>query len=128
MFETLSTYWPHILVALSIILGMPAAIHATMTKEEVRAAIGWVGVIVLSPVVGALIYAVGGINRIRRKTLNLSREGLLAAGWHHMAEYDVTNEHVRVTYGGAVAAMQRLGISHVTLQVERDRICEAPCP
>ncbi|WP_439625745.1 phospholipase D-like domain-containing protein [Shinella sp.] len=109
MIETFSTYWPHILVALSIILGVPAAIHATMTKEEVRAAIGWVGVIVLSPVVGALIYAIGGVNRIRRKTLNLSREGLLAAGWHHMAEYDVSNEHMQVTYGGALAAMQRLG-------------------
>ncbi|WP_242219513.1 phospholipase D-like domain-containing protein [Shinella zoogloeoides] len=109
MFETLSTYWPHILVALSIVLGVPAAIHATMTKEEVRAAIGWVGVIMLSPVVGPLIYAVGGVNRIRRKTLNLSREGLLAAGWHHMAEYDVSNEHVQVAYGGALAAMQRLG-------------------
>lgn len=109
MFETLSAYWPHILVVLSIILGVPAAIHVTMTKEEVRAAIGWVGVIVLSPVIGALIYAVGGVNRIRRKTLNLSREGLLAAGWHHMAEYDVTNEHVKVAYGGALAAMQRLG-------------------
>ncbi len=109
MFETLSAYWPHILVALSIVLGVPAAIHATMTKEEVRAAIGWVGVIMLSPVVGPLIYAVGGVNRIRRKTLNLSREGLLAAGWHHMAEYDVSNEHVQVAYGGALAAMQRLG-------------------
>jgi cardiolipin synthase len=109
MFETLSAYWPHILVALSILLGVPAAIHATMTKEEVRAAIGWVGVILLSPVVGPLIYAVGGVNRIRRKTLNLSREGLLAAGWHHMAEYDVSNEHVQVTYGEALAAMQRLG-------------------
>jgi cardiolipin synthase A/B len=109
MFETFSAYWPHILVALSIILGVPAAIHATMTKEEVRAAIGWVGVIVLSPVVGALIYFIGGVNRIRRKTLNLSREGLLAAGWHHMAEYDVSNEHMQVTYGGALAAMQRLG-------------------
>ena len=109
MFETLSAYWPHILVALSILLGVPAAIHATMTKEEVRAAIGWVGVIMLSPVVGPLIYAVGGVNRIRRKTLNLSREGLLAAGWHHMAEYDVSHEHMQVTYGGALAAMQRLG-------------------
>ncbi|OJU97516.1 MAG: cardiolipin synthase, partial [Shinella sp. 65-6] len=109
MFETLSAYWPHIFVALSIALGVPAAIHATMTKEEVRAAIGWVGVIVLSPVVGALIYAVGGVNRIRRKTLNLSREGLLAAGWHHMAEYDVSNEHMKVAYGGALAAMQRVG-------------------
>lgn len=109
MIETFSAYWPHFLVALSIILGVPAAIHATMTKEEVRAAIGWVGVIVLSPVVGALIYAIGGVNRIRRKTLNLSREGLLAAGWHHMAEYDVSHEHVQVAYGGALAAMQRLG-------------------
>ena len=109
MFETFSAYWPHILVALSILLGVPAAIHATMTKEEVRAAIGWVGVIVLSPVVGPLIYAIVGVNRIRRKTLNLSREGLLAAGWHHMAEYDVTNEQMRETYGEALAAMQRLG-------------------
>ena len=109
MFETLSAYWPHIFVALSIVLGVPAAIHATMTKEEVRAAIGWVGVILLSPVVGALIYAVGGVNRIRRKTLSLGREGLLAAGWRHREEYDVTNEHVQVAYGGAIAAMQRLG-------------------
>ena len=109
MFETLSAYWPHILVALSIILGVPAAIHATMTKEEVRAAIGWVGVIMLSPVVGPLIYAIGGVNRIRRKTLNLSREGLLAAGWHHMAEYDVSNAYMQVAYGRALAAMQHLG-------------------
>jgi cobalt-zinc-cadmium efflux system protein len=28
----------------------------------------------------------------------------------------------------ALAEMKRLGIDHVTLQVERDRICEAPCP
>ncbi len=109
MFETLSAYWPHILVVLSVALGVPAAIHATMTKEEVRAAIGWVGVIVLSPVVGPLIYAVGGVNRIRRKTLNLGREGLLAVGWHHLEEYDVSDEDVQATYGEALAAMQRLG-------------------
>jgi cardiolipin synthase len=109
MFDTISTYWPHILVALSIGLGVPAAIHATMTKEEVRSAIGWVGVILLSPVVGALIYLVGGVNRIRRKTLNFSREGLLAGGWDHVEEYDVTNEHMQVTYSGALASMQRLG-------------------
>ena len=27
-----------------------------------------------------------------------------------------------------VPYLARLGISHVTLQVERDSICEAPCP
>ena len=41
-----------------------AAIHAAMTKEEVRAAIGWVGVIILSPIISALLYAIAGINRI----------------------------------------------------------------
>ncbi len=110
MLETFYAYWPHILVALSLILGVPAAIHATMTKEEVRAATGWVGVIVLSPIVGALLYTVLGINRIRRKGLNLSREGLLAEG-HRPTGYEVSNEHVQVAYGGALAAMQRLGDS-----------------
>ncbi|SPU59066.1 Cardiolipin synthetase [Brucella melitensis] len=54
MLDLVSHYWPHILFVLSIVLGAIAAIHATMTKEEVRTAIGWVGVIVLSPIVGRL--------------------------------------------------------------------------
>ena len=40
----LEHYWPHILAAISFLLGATAAIHAAMTKDEVRAAIGWVGV------------------------------------------------------------------------------------
>ena len=45
MFELLSPYWPHILAFLSITMGAAAAIHAAMTKREVRSAIGWVGII-----------------------------------------------------------------------------------
>ena len=41
MFQLLSIYWPHILFVISIAMGAAAAIHATMTKEEVRAATGW---------------------------------------------------------------------------------------
>ena len=63
MYETLQTYWPHILFALGLLMGIPAAIHAAMTKDDVRAAIGWVGVILLSPVLGAIIYAIAGVNR-----------------------------------------------------------------
>ncbi|MCP8896643.1 phosphatidylserine/phosphatidylglycerophosphate/cardiolipin synthase family protein [Shinella daejeonensis] len=108
MLDTFYAYWPHILVVLSLVLGVPAAIHATMTKEEVRAAIGWVGVIMLSPVVGALLYSIAGVNRIRRKTLNLGREGLLADG-HPKTGHEVSGEHVQSAFGGALAAMQRLG-------------------
>ncbi len=60
MFDLVSHYWPHILAVLSIVLGTIAAIHATMTKDEVRTALGWVGVIVLSPIVGAVVYALAG--------------------------------------------------------------------
>ncbi|TGV25915.1 PLDc_N domain-containing protein, partial [bacterium M00.F.Ca.ET.168.01.1.1] len=54
-------------------MGTVAAVHATMTKEEVRSALGWVGVIVLSPIVGAVIYAIAGINRIRRSNITQQR-------------------------------------------------------
>ncbi len=73
MSEFLSVYWPHILATVSVVLGAAAAIHATMTKEDVRSAAGWVGVILLSPLVGALIYFVAGINRIRRRALVVRR-------------------------------------------------------
>jgi len=39
----------------------------------VSAATGWVGVMVLSPILGVLIYAVAGINRIRRATITAQR-------------------------------------------------------
>lgn len=110
MLQTISDYWPHFLVVLSIVLGTPAAIHATMTKEEVRAAIGWVGIILLSPILGAVIYYAVGVNRIRRKTLTLQRAGSFAKkGHHHMALYDVSDEAIHTRHGGAVAAMKRLG-------------------
>ena len=69
----LEHYWPHILAAISFILGATAAIHAAMTKDEVRAAIGWVGIIMLSPILGAAIYAVAGINRMRRASVREKR-------------------------------------------------------
>ncbi len=72
MIETIETYWPHILAVLSILLGVPAAVHAAMTKDEVRAALGWVGIIILSPIIGAALYFVAGVNRIRRTSIGSS--------------------------------------------------------
>ena len=85
MFYLISTYWPHILFIVSLAMGAAAAIHAAMTKEEVRAAIGWVGVIILSPIVGAVLYAIAGINRIRRASLSLRRDALIPEADNHPA-------------------------------------------
>ncbi len=69
MYALLTTYWPHILLVLSIVMGGVAAVHATMSKRDVRSAVGWVGVILLSPIIGTVIYAVAGINRMRRQSI-----------------------------------------------------------
>lgn len=63
-----ATYWPHIFFVITLIVGVIAAIHAAMTKDDVRAAIGWVGVVMLSPLLGAFIYAIVGVNRFRHRT------------------------------------------------------------
>ena len=62
-------YWPHLAVAFSIAAGAAAAIHAAMTKRDVRAAIGWVALTLFSPFLGALFYLVAGINRVRYSKL-----------------------------------------------------------
>ncbi len=64
--EILIGYWPHILLVLSVVASAVAATHAAMTKEDVRAAIAWVGVILFSPFFGAFLYLIAGINRIRK--------------------------------------------------------------
>ncbi|HRO21403.1 phospholipase D-like domain-containing protein [Alcaligenes phenolicus] len=65
----LHDYWPHLALVLSVILGASAAIHAAMTKNDVRAAISWVGVIIMSPLLGPFLYLIAGINRVRRQSL-----------------------------------------------------------
>ena len=68
-----------------------AAVHAALYKEEVRAAIGWVAVIILVPLFGSLFYYLIGINRIRRRAVALRRERErtmlpLPPGWLRPAE------------------------------------------
>jgi cardiolipin synthase len=110
MFSLLSTYWPHILAVLSITMGLAAAIHAAMTKEEVRAAVGWVAVIILSPIVGALLYAIAGINRIRRATLSSQRNVLFQKDAHgELATFDASGDLVARTFGGRFQSMKTLG-------------------
>ncbi len=66
-------YWPHMTLLLGWVVGSIAAVHAAMTKTEVRAAIGWVGVIMMSPILGPLAYLIAGINRIRYDSISEQR-------------------------------------------------------
>ncbi|UCA45077.1 MULTISPECIES: cardiolipin synthase [unclassified Pseudochrobactrum] len=113
MFDALISYWPvywpHIVLGFSLIIGAIAAIHATMTKEEVRSALGWVGVIMLSPIIGAVVYAIAGVNRIRRTSLSMQRAGMTDIELYHLSHYDASPDEVRDASGNNFIAMKRLG-------------------
>ncbi|HET9452596.1 MAG TPA: phospholipase D-like domain-containing protein [Aggregicoccus sp.] len=72
---------PHLLAALSVLFSLLGSGHAVLHKRDVRAAVGWVGLIWLVPLVGALLYVLLGVNRIRRagKTLGMGRGSLAHA-------------------------------------------------
>lgn len=109
MIDLFTTYWPHILATLSIMMGASAAIHATMTKQEVRTALGWVGVILLSPFVGAAIYAVAGINRIRRSSLGQQRSLMHGTIMDRVALFDADDDLVIARFGRRFLAMKNVG-------------------
>src|SRR2546430_1720705 len=58
----------HIGVAgLALLLSIIASAHAVLYKRDSRAAIAWVGFVWLVPLLGALLYFVFGVNRLRRQ-------------------------------------------------------------
>ena len=71
------------------------------------------------------LQAIAGIESVHDLHVWTVTSGMVAMSAHAVVKEPGENQKV---LEAAVAAMQRLGISHVTLQVERDRICEAPCP
>jgi cardiolipin synthase len=99
-------YWPDIVLAASLVLGIAGAIHAIMTKDDVRAATGWVGVIVLNPILGALIYLVLGVNRVRRAAI-ARRRRRSGAGMDDRETSPALD--VAVASARQFASLQRLG-------------------
>ncbi|MBX2835214.1 MAG: PLDc N-terminal domain-containing protein, partial [Gammaproteobacteria bacterium] len=52
---------------LYLLFAVVAAVHVLLNKENEGAAVSWLGVIILSPLFGALLYWLFGVNRIRRR-------------------------------------------------------------
>ncbi len=66
-------FLPWFLSAVSVTISLVATCHVILKKRETRAAIGWIGLIWLSPFLGTLLYVLFGINRISRKARSLRR-------------------------------------------------------
>lgn len=71
MMEMLAPVWPPLLAAFQIGVAAAASAHVVLFKRDVRAAIGWIGLIWLVPFGGSVLYFLFGINRIRRRASGL---------------------------------------------------------
>jgi cardiolipin synthase A/B len=68
----LAHYVWHITIAgLALLMSLLASAHAVLYKRDSRAAIAWVGFIWLVPLLGAVLYFVFGVNRLRRQAAYL---------------------------------------------------------
>ena len=58
---------PIVAAAVTVALAVAASAHVVLYKRDSRAAVAWVGLIWLVPVLGAVLYLLFGINRVRRR-------------------------------------------------------------
>jgi len=65
--------WPTVAAVADLLIAIVASAHVILHKRDVRAAIGWAGLVWLVPFLGALLYWLLGINRIRRRAARLDR-------------------------------------------------------
>jgi len=63
----LADYWPHVVGTATVAVDLATAVHILLRKEDTRAAVGWLGLVWLAPLLGALLYWTFGVNRIKRR-------------------------------------------------------------
>jgi cardiolipin synthase len=71
---TVPTSWQGWLALVVFMVDVAASVHVVLHKRDSRSAIGWVGLIWLTPGIGAVLYALLGMNRIRRTALVMQRD------------------------------------------------------
>ncbi len=76
MIGFLSDLWPAVVGTLVVVLALVTSAHVVLYKRDSRAAVAWVGMVLVFPILGAVLYALFGINRIRRLATELRQERL----------------------------------------------------
>jgi len=69
--ETHSGSYQVLLGVASVLLSLWTSVHILRTRRDTRAAIGWMGVVWLSPFLGVIAYRALGVNRVRRAAVRM---------------------------------------------------------
>src|SRR5699024_6509821 len=88
-----------------------AALHALLHKSHPSSAFGWIGVSLLFPPIGPLLYYMFGINRVYSTAQRLERQSRHGIGTHHPADRSYVRDYgnmVPAALHGLTAAGDRL--------------------
>lgn len=107
------TLWPVALALINFAVAVSCTAHIVLRKRDVRAAIGWAGLVWLAPLLGAIAYVCFGINRIQRRAvaLNVSQRWASAAEPSESPEDAEIRERLAAEYpnlAGLAALVRRL--------------------
>lgn len=67
LLDWIYVHWVTITVISHITISLLTSLHVVLFKESERTSLAWIGLVVLSPVLGSLFYWLFGINRIQRR-------------------------------------------------------------
>ena len=57
--------------AIGLVLAIGTTVHILLRKREVASAVGWIGLVWFAPILGAISYALFGVNRVRSRARQL---------------------------------------------------------
>lgn len=109
-----SSFVATVLAVFDLLVSVIASGHVLLYKRDTRAAIGWIGLIWLSPLLGSALYLLLGINRIHRKVRMRKRSR------HHVphAHPDASPATIlRTSFGAEGSHLSAL--SHLVNQIVR---------
>ncbi len=66
LFARAADVWPMLLSTVHVTAAVVVTMHAVLGRRDVPAAIGWIGLAWLAPIIGSLVYLAFGINRLQR--------------------------------------------------------------
>src|SRR5262245_25003686 len=99
-----------IFIVLSGAFSFYSAGHALLNKRDPRSAVGWVAVcLLIHPGVGALLYWVLGVNRIRTRAQRWQRRGYWALDLHIRRLYEIRANAIPAALKNEVAALLAIG-------------------
>jgi cardiolipin synthase len=58
-------------LGIGMVLAVLVTLHVLLRKREVSSAVGWIGLVWFAPILGAIGYAILGVNRVRRRARSL---------------------------------------------------------